>query len=112
MDSRSALGMTRRYSALHSRFAQVAQATGLKPFEVRVVTAVYGRKGECVSDELERELLVEGSAVRRALVDLYRLGYLVGEADGGGPRGPGRRTRVRITETGLRLMVSVAGGGS
>jgi DNA-binding MarR family transcriptional regulator len=86
--------ITRDYAATHSALSVVARSVGLAPADVRVLIALAER-GPARSDELERDLGIDSSALRRSLLALYKRGLCAGA-----PRKRGTRTTVSLTDAG------------
>lgn len=99
--------LTTTYSEIHSAIRTAGRELGIEPYVVRVVLAIYDRGGEATSDELEADLSEAGTAVRRALLTMYRREFAIGLAADGGPRRPGQRSRVTLTPTGALIARSV-----
>jgi DNA-binding MarR family transcriptional regulator len=91
------MSITRDYAATHSALTVVAKAVGLAPAHVRVLIALAERNPSR-SDELERDLGVDSSALRRSLLALYERGLCAGA-----PRKRGTRTTVSLTDAGKAI---------
>jgi DNA-binding MarR family transcriptional regulator len=91
--------ITQDYTATHSALTEVAREVGLARTQVRVLLALAERHGRARSDELERDLGVDSSAVRRSLIALYER-----ELCAGSPRKRGTRTTVTLTEDGHAIV--------
>jgi DNA-binding MarR family transcriptional regulator len=91
--------ITGEYAATHSALMVVARAVGLAPAHVRVLIALAERNRSARSDDLERDLGVDSSALRRSLLTLYKRGLCAGA-----PRKRGTRTTVTLTDAGNAIV--------
>lgn len=89
---------TASYAATHDAFISVAERERLIPFDVRLLVALADRGGRGRTDELERDMLTHGSAIRRSSMTLRARGLVRATAADGGPT-PKRGVRVRLTLT-------------
>lgn len=90
--------LTASYARTHDAFLSVAQDTGLKPFDVRVLVALHDRGGSGRTDHLEREMWDGGPAIRRSSLTLRTRGLIRADAGEGTSR-PKRGVRARYTLT-------------
>jgi DNA-binding MarR family transcriptional regulator len=91
--------ITGEYAATHSALMVVARAVGLAPAHVRVLIALAERNRSARSDDLERDLGVDSSALRRSLLTVYKRGLCAGA-----PRKRGTRTTVTLTDAGNAIV--------
>lgn len=95
---------TAAYSHFHRALLEGSREFGVELIVARAAVALYERGGRSRSDVLQVDLReVSGAATRRALGRMYKLGLAVGNAVDGGPRRPGMRTRVALTQSGRSL---------
>lgn len=90
--------VTAIYGATHDAFLTVARRHQLVPFDVRLLVALRDRGGAGRTDELAREMVVEGTAIRRSSLELRRRRFITADA-GEGTRGPERGVRARLSLT-------------
>lgn len=101
------MSRTVEYARLHAAFAEAGAEFDVEPMCARVALAVAEDGGAARTDDLADALMCEGAAVRRAVLRLYERGLAVGLAVDGGPRARGKRTVVRLTVEGRRLVSAV-----
>lgn len=89
---------TAAYGATHEAFLTIAHAKRLVPFDVRLLVALEERGGEGRTDELEREMCVGGTAIRRSSLTLRHRRLILADA-GQGTRRPKKGVRARFTLT-------------
>lgn len=95
---------TRTYSNFHRALSAGCKEFGIEPTLGRIAVALYERGGDASSDQLEADLAnPDGTTTRRGLSRMYRLGLAQGHAADGGPRRPGSRSRVALTQSGRAL---------
>lgn len=99
---------TATYGRFHDALLSIAHEHGLVPFDVRMLVALHERGGEGRSDELERDMVVEGSAIRRSSLTLRKARLVTADA-GHGTRRPKRgvRARYELTPAGRAIAVRV-----
>jgi transcription initiation factor IIE alpha subunit len=101
------MSITAHYSHAHAGFAVAARMFDCTPMVARVALAIHDRGESATTHELETDLCVHGSAVRRALLWMYEAGVAVGEGDDGKRRRQGVVTRVRLTPAGQNMVWTV-----
>jgi hypothetical protein len=94
------MSITAEYTAIHQAIAEEGKRVGVKPFCIRVLLAVHERGGEATTLEIEEDLKADDAAVRRAVLALYSKKLARGCGVDGGPRRPGVRTVVQLTDEG------------
>jgi hypothetical protein len=87
------MSLTREYTLTHQAVREVATKRELMPMDVRVLVAIADRGGVARTDELETDLGMGGSAVRRSLLTLRPRW-----CEGGDKRGA--RSPIRLTDDG------------
>lgn len=92
--------LTETYARIHEALLSVAAAYGVAPFSVRTLLAVADSKGVATTETIPADLHVDGSAVRRAILELYDRGMLLGTGIDGRSRRRGVRTRLELTDFG------------
>lgn len=95
--------LTDRYSALHRALVDVARRRDLAPMDIRVLVALHERGGAATSEEIEQDLLCEGSAVRRSWLVLRESSYVFTSGIDGGRARQGVRTQLTLTAIGRGL---------
>lgn len=97
------MSRTVTYSRLHAAFLEAAEVFDVEPMVARLALAIAEDGNAARTDDLARVLGCPESMVRRAVLRLYGRDLAVGLAVDGGPRRPGKRTVVRLTQEGRRL---------
>jgi DNA-binding MarR family transcriptional regulator len=87
--------VTTAYSAAHDAFRLAAWDAEIHPFDVRLLVALEERGGTGRTDELAREMLIEGTAIRRSSLTLRDRKLIVADA-GEGTKRPKRGVRARL----------------
>lgn len=107
LSRRRAAEFSEVYALVHAALQRAAVAHDVTPFEARVLMSVYGGGGSVRSDELERLMLIDGSAIRRAVARLRRRQLLDATSAAGGAPKRGQRSRLTLTVAGVRLVLGV-----
>lgn len=92
------MSVTAAYAATHDAFTSVAEFERLVAFDVRLLVAIADRGGSGRTDELQRDMLAHGSAIRRSSMTLRARGLVRATACDGTPT-PKRGVRARLTLT-------------
>lgn len=87
--------LTHAYATIHEALTATAARHGLTPIDVRVLVALWERGHIATSHELERDLLCQGSQVRRASLTLRKGGFVRCDS-GPGTAAPRRGTVMRL----------------
>lgn len=95
------------YALVHAVLQRAADAAGITPFEARVLMSVFGAGGQVRSDELEKLMRIDGSAVRRATGVLRRRELLEANGPGGGPPSRGHRSTLTMTAAGVGIVLGM-----
>lgn len=99
--------MTEAYTRINDTFRAIAEENDLLPTDVRVLVAIRDQGGDVRSNDLSTALALLGTAqettVRRALGTLYARQLAEGFGPGDGPRKPGYRTRIVLTDAGRAI---------
>jgi DNA-binding CsgD family transcriptional regulator/DNA-binding MarR family transcriptional regulator len=98
--------VTLTYTMVHRRILDASGATGLAPFSIRVLVALYERNGEATTSDLAGDLRADRSVVRHNLLQLEWCRYVERERMPLRKRG-GMETCSRITDKGRMLAMQV-----
>lgn len=97
------MSVTESYSLMHEAFAVAARDYKVEPTVARVVYALHERGGEGTSHDLDVDLWLDASGVRRALLTMYANGLATGIGVDGKRRRPGTLTLVTLTVSGQAM---------
>lgn len=92
------MSITAAYAAAHDAFLTVAESERLTPMDIRILVAIADRAGTARTDELEDDMRVHGSAIRRSTAVLRDRRLVNATATDGTPV-PKRGVRTRLTLT-------------
>lgn len=97
------MGHTETYTRLHAALVSEAREHRLVPATVRAVVAVHERGGEATTLEIEKDLGMDGSAIRREVPAIRLRGLAKVTGIDGGPTRRGVRSLIVLTETGRAM---------
>lgn len=101
------VSITKTYTRLHAAIREEAKRAGVGKLAVRLALAAHDRGGSATTDELAEDLLEIDSVIRRGALAVYSKKLATGHGIDGGPRRPGIRSVVELTDAGQAMCARI-----